>query len=204
LAQPGAVAQINHPYFYWALNIDTLFPVTGASLLEIANQHPEVNNRGDATHVPIEELWDLLLSRGRVLYGTAGDDMHDLRRTPTDQQPRRPGRGWVQVASAQTNEAAICQALKEGNFYTSTGISLASIQVTPGILSLEIRAALDPEQTDTDRYETRFIGSGGKILSVQRTLFPAYGLQGGEGYVRAKVVDTKSAAVAFTQPVFVQ
>lgn len=183
--QEGAISQINHPNYKWALRErDLLEGGSGASLLEVANQHPDVANAGDSRHLSVEALWDRLLSKNLWLYGIASDDMHDLERDPGF-TPRRPGKGWVQVAADELTQAGLCRALNEGKFYSSTGIQLRSIAVTSENLEIEIDAS-------NENFTTEFVDAGpegqGRILARVKGSKAQYALTGIErGYIRAKI-----------------
>ncbi len=195
VAQPGAVAQINHPNYEWALTYDDILAATGVSVMEVANQHPAVANGGDARHPSVEKLWDRLLTAGKRIYGVASDDMHDLVRDPGF-APRRPGKGWVQVASDTFTDEGICAAIAAGRFYASTGVELSEIRVAGGAMELRIRAPEGELVTD-------FLGTDGKVLASVPGLSPRYELRAeDQGYVRA-LVRGPGGARAWVQPAWV-
>lgn len=197
--QRGAIAQINHPNYEWALNESMLAEgYSGASLLEVYNQHPHVKNEGDKNHPSVEKMWDGLLSRGIRIWAMATDDMHDLVGNPGF-EPRRPGRGWVEVASPQLTPEAICQSLDQGRFYSSTGVALARIQVFDSEIYIEI---IQRTGELASYYKTEFIGQNGELLSTQRGQSAHYILKGFEKYVRARITSPAGNEYAWTQPVF--
>jgi len=197
LAQPGAVAQLNHPNFGWALREGDVVRAKGAALLEVWNQHPHVQSGGDATRPSVETMWDRLLSAGHVFHGVASDDVHDLHRTREElgYEPRPGGKGWVQVASAELTAPAICDALERGDFYSSTGVRLARVRVTSSEYSVE--AAVESPVA------IEFIGSGGRLLARSTGRSATYRPLGGEGYVRARITGAGGTR-AWTQPVFLR
>jgi hypothetical protein len=192
-AQPGALAQINHPNFEWALRYEDILGVKGASLLEIANQHPHVNNPGNGRRPSVEVLWDKLLTAGQLLYGVADDDVHDLKADSSHNPPRRPFKGWVQVAADELSDTAICQALEEGRFYSSTGVELEAIEVAGGAMTIAARG---------EGLVTEFIADGGRVAATVKGRAASYLLKGDESYVRARVRDPKTGAQAWVQPVY--
>lgn len=192
--QPGAIAQINHPNYTWALTADVMAQYGArASLIEIANQHPLVRNAGDADHPSVESKWDDLLSQGVRVYGVASDDVHSLK---DPQDGRGAGKGWVQVAAPILTQASLCKALKAGAFYSSTGVTLSRIQVQGGAYLVEAGGSFD--------HVIEFIGKSGKVLQSQHASLAQYTLAGDEGYVRARVTRTSDGAKAWTQPVWVK
>src|SRR5437763_739745 len=67
---------INHPNFGWAMTADDLSRVENDRLLEVYNGHPLVNNLGGGGSPGVEQIWDTLLTGGKVIYGIAVDDAH--------------------------------------------------------------------------------------------------------------------------------
>jgi hypothetical protein len=189
----GGVIQVNHPNFGWALTLEDLASAKGAHLIEIFNGHPQVNNLGGGGRPSVETMWDGLLSDGLTLFGVASDDTHELKR-PWVKASARPGQGWVMVRAARLTVDAILGALSKGDFYASTGVELSAIQAGPASLTVTIK-----EQSST-KYTIVFIGKGGRVLREATSSPATYDIAGGEGYVRAKVIDS-NGLVAWTQPV---
>ena len=189
----AALAQINHPNLDYALDAEHILEARGADLIEIANQYPTAGNAGDQTHLSVEETWDRVLTNGMKIYGTASDDTHDV--APGSYTP--PGRGWVQVAADEASPSAICDALRKGRFYASTGVELDRITVAGRRMRLQIRPAAG---TPVDAYETTFSGAEGRVLARVSGISASYTLGGGERYVRATIEGP--AGVAWVQPVF--
>ncbi len=194
-SHPGAIAQINHPNYQWALTYDDLKDIKGAALLEIANQHQIAHNAGDARHPSVEKLWDRLLSEGKQLYGVASDDMHALN-AGHGEKWAHPGHGWVQVAATRLTPDGIRDGLAAGRFYASTGVKLSDVKVAGATMSLVIDSGKKPPRG----FVTEFIGRDGKVLSRQTSGRPSYTLKGGEGYVRARVRGP-DGKFAWVQPV---
>ena len=191
----GGVPHINHPNFGWAITTDDLAQVERTRLFEIYNGHPQVNNAGGGGVPGLEEIWDRLLTGGRLLYGIAVDDAHHFKR-PGDPAASGPGRGWVYVRAASLEPKAIVEALDRGDFYASTGVELSEYAASPQEIALKIRV------TPSSRYRVQFIGRGGRVLSEQTTDSARYVVKGDEGYVRARILESNGLA-AWTQPVMV-
>jgi hypothetical protein len=192
----GGAPHINHPNFGWALDKETLLQVKNNSLLEIYNGHPQVHNQGGSGHASVEEVWDYLLTAGMRFYGIAVDDAHHFR---GEFGPTRanPGRGWIVVGAAGLDAGEIMRNIEAGSFYSSTGVELDRVQVTPRRLTITIK------QKSNFGYRTEFIGANGKTLLRSEENPAVYDLVGGEKYVRAKVTDS-GGAIAWVQPVFVE
>jgi hypothetical protein len=205
VAPTGALAQVNHPNFHWQLPAETIAATQGAQLIEIANMHPQVNTFGAGPSRPgAEATWDELLSRGAKVWGVASDDMHQLEMgsssvTGTAGEGALPGRGWVMVHASALTPQAILGALKEGAFYSSTGVTLSDHVVT----DKEIRLAIKAETAFQTEYRVQFIGAGGKVLQNTVGAAATYRVTGEEPYVRAVVTDSNGLR-AWTQPVFIR
>lgn len=189
------VPHINHPNFRWAIGPEILARVRDNRLLEIFNGHPLVHNEGGGGAPGLEEVWDMLLTGGMRIFGIAVDDAHHFTGEFAPDRAN-PGRGWISVRSTSLDAQSIMTSLEAGRFYASTGVELEDVVISPRSIEVRIR-----ERGDY-RYTTRFIGSGGRVLSESTDNPATHALGGGEEYVRAKVIDS-AGAVAWVQPVFV-
>jgi hypothetical protein len=194
--QAGAVAVVNHPNRKWSISAEDLRALRGVRLFEVLNLHRESNNFSAGGRMGGEELWDRLLSEGMLLYGVAADDTHDFQ---GEFMPGRahPGKGWVVVRVAELTPAAVCAALEKGDFYASTGVELADVQITDKEYRLTVKPYYDTA------YTTRFIGRNGTVLKEEFGLEAAYAFTGDEQYVRARVISS-GGELALCQPVFVK
>jgi hypothetical protein len=199
-AQLGGLAQINHPNYHYGAGADLLVALSrqGARFVEIANLAVDSNNEGDAAHPSTEALWDAALTQGATLLGVASDDAHhydDAVEVAARGEVAHTGdRGFVMVRATR-DAAAIRAALARGDFYSSSGVRLAALEVTPAALALAVAPATPGP------CEISFIGRGGATLATERgpaARFPLPGAAG--GYVRAVVTDAAGAR-AWTQPV---
>ena len=187
------VPSINHPNFGWAISPDELGQVQRTKLFEVFNGHPTVNNLGGGGVPGLEETWDRILSSGKMLYGVAVDDAHYFKR-PEDPTAPRPGKGWVYVRSARLEGRALVEALERGDFYSSTGVQMQTVDASASALSLAVKTE------GTSKYRIQFIGRQGRVLSEATTPTATYTFKGDEGYVRAKVLESNGKA-AWIQPV---
>lgn len=227
------VAVLNHPNFLWSQTAEDLLAVEGLRFFEVYNGHPLVNVPGDALHAGNERMWDIVLAHrlargGAPLYGVATDDAHDYH--PPAPERRYAGRGWVQVRATRLTPDSLMAAMQRGDFYASTGVTLADVRREGARLSLAIRA--EPGVT----YATEFVGTRrgfdgtsvavhdsagraltrrygpevGAVLATVPGTTPSYTMRGDELYVRARVVSSRAKAdpsypgeveAAWTQPV---
>jgi len=194
IRKADGVPHINHPNFHWAFGTNELKAVKNYRLLEIYNGHPTVNNLGGGGLPGLEAMWDDILSAGMVVYGIAVDDAHNFK-TPGDKTKSTPGHGWVMVRAEKLGAAEILQALEQGEFYASTGVTLREYSADKKHINIQIA-----EET-TSKYIVQFIGQWGKVLKEATTNPAIYTFKGDEMYVRAKIIESNGKA-AWTQPVF--
>jgi len=207
---------INHPNFGWALVVEDIMFLQGEQFFEVYNGHPAVHNEGDSLRPGTERMWDIILAerltRGEpVLYGMAVDDAHAYHERSTSVP--NTGRGWVMVRADTLSPEALIDAMETGDFYGSSGVTLADVRYDGSTLHLEI----EPEEGLT--YVTQFIGTRrgyeaageplalseagaatvtrrysddiGVVLAEVAGPSPSYRLSGDEIYVRARVVSSR-------------
>ncbi len=214
-------AHVNHPNFYYAITAEDLIALehaAGDGFVEMYNGHSGVRNYGDDHHPPMERMWDIVLTKRlaerktTVLFGIATDDAHEY--TAWGLREVNPGRGWVMVRSARLTPDSITRAMKQGDFYNSTGVTLKTLQMSDGAIELEVL----PEQ-GVD-YTIEFIGTKrdtsldsqekvnvpadapgratqvydaniGVTLASSKGTKARYVAKGDEIYVRARIVSSK-------------
>lgn len=191
IRRAGGVPYIAHPNYGFAVTADDLKGVTGATLFEVYNAHPVVNNAGDETHPSVEAMWDEVLSGGKLLYGLAADDEHTLYKAGG----ALPGQAWVMVRAASLDADAITQAIERGDFYASNGVTLRDYQVSANGVAVTVDEALSGPTT------IDFIGKNGRLLRRSTNSPAVYNFTGDEMYVRVKITNAAGKS-AWTQPVY--
>ena len=194
IRRANGIPHINHPNFGWAITADELKGLRNDKLFEIYNGHPQVNNAGGGGVPGMEEVWDRILSSGKLIYGLADDDAHVFKQ-PGNPNVAGPGRGWVFVHADRLAARPIVEALERGDFYASTGVELLDYQVTPSAITIAVKMEL------FSKYRVQFIGRNGRVLSEAISSPAVYEFKGDELYVRAKVLDS-NGRLAWTQPVW--
>lgn len=189
----NGVPHLNHPNFGWSVTAADIQRVKNDRLFEIFNGHPMVNNVGGGGMPGLEEMWDIILSSGKLLYGLATDDAHDFKRAG-DPSASGPGRGWVVVRAPRLGAREMVDALERGDFYASTGVELIDVQRSTARVEIRIK----PDSWS--RYTTRFIGRDGRVLAETGENPATYAIKGDEGYVRAVVLESNGKK-AWVQPV---
>ncbi|MBK7405399.1 MAG: hypothetical protein IPJ41_12390 [Phycisphaerales bacterium] len=213
------LTHLNHPNFGYGVTAEDIAPVLEERFFEVFNGHTGVHNSGDDNHVSTDRIWDIINTiritqlDAPPIMALATDDSHYYH---GHSNVSIPGRGWVMVHARHLTPESILLAMKAGDFYASTGVSLddVSFDATSRTLTLSIL----PEPGE--HYVTRFIGTrrgvdltstpvtdpNGTPLVTTRTYSPhigevlaevsgptaAYAFQGDELYVRA-VIESDAA-----------
>ena len=193
IKKAGGLPHVNHPNYVWAISGGDLQQIERLRLFEIFNGHHLVNNLGGGGVPGMEEVWDRLLSNGRMLYGIADDDAHTFK-DPGNPDVPGPGRGWVYVRAERLAARPILDALERGDFYASTGVELSDYQVTDKSITIAIK------EKESSKYRVQFIGKNGRVLKEAASSPASYAFAGGEGYVRAKILES-NGRLAWTQPI---
>ena len=194
ITQAGGIASLNHPNGGWAYDHNDINQIEGATLLEVYNGWPGSNTEGGPGKFSGEEIWDKVLSSGKIIFGIAVDDAHhysDFNHTMAN-----PGRGWIVVDAAKLTAKSILDSLIAGQFYFSTGIDLKEMHMGDDSIELSISQHRDYI------YNTKFIGIDGVVLQEVLGLQPKYQIRGDETYVRAKVTSSMGTRM-WTQPVYI-
>jgi hypothetical protein len=203
---------VNHPNFGWGVTAEDMAPLRGEQFFEVFNGHRGVRNHGDETHISVERIWDVVLTKRLgelnlpVMYAMATDDAHDHVEFPAT---ANPGRGWVMVQAARLTPEDLIAAMEKGRFYPSTGVTLKSVTFKNNTLGIEIDGK--PGVT----YKTQFIGTPrdydrkvatrpagdhvvcdyspavGKVLAEATGTKVSYKLTGNELYVRATITSSE-------------
>ena len=78
------------------------------------------------------DRWDQLLGQGRRVWGFAHDDGHDIC---------DDANAWNVVQCADRNPGEIVQALRNGRFYASTGVTIDAVRVYGSTICVQTRDA---------------------------------------------------------------
>lgn len=178
----GGFAILNHPNWQRHYNHfpqELMERLAGYAGIEIYNG---VIERLEGSALATDR-WDRLLADGRRVWGYAHDDSHAFRDV---------ARGWNVVQAADRSVGALCDALREGRFYASTGVEITRIAVDGQTISL---AASNAQRI-------RFLGARGVEFHYADAGEARYQVTGREGgYVRVECYG-EGARMAWTQPFF--
>lgn len=127
----GGLAVMNHPNWEWHfshyLHIQ-MEDLRHAAGLEIYNG---VIERLEGSALATDR-WDRLLSIGRNLWGFANDDAHELRDV---------GVAWNVVQARSRARDDILLALRNGQFYASTGVQVNAVMVDGRTITIQTENA---------------------------------------------------------------
>lgn len=208
------LGHLNHPNFGYGVTAEDIVPVLEERFFEVFNGHTGVNNAGDETHASTDRVWDIV-STLRIaelgappIYGIATDDSHSYH---GHSSVSIPGRGWVMVRATHLTPESIIRAMKAGDFYASTGVTLEGVAFDEASRTLTVRIAAAEGESYTTRFvgtrrgaplagepirgddggplpvTRRYSGEIGEVLAEVRGPVATYALAGDELYVRAVV-----------------
>ena len=114
--EAGAFVTIAHPEWY-SLTFDECISLSHAHGIEIYNHSCHIEaQRGFGTAAA-----DYLLQENNRIFLTATDDSHF--------KMQDSGGGWVMVAADKLSESSILNALKNGQYYSSTGVEIFEFEI---------------------------------------------------------------------------
>lgn len=219
------LVHLNHPNFGYAITPEQLAEVVSERFFEVYNGHRAVNHLGDKKHPGMERMWDiantLRLDKYHTppLMGVATDDSHDYHGGDNS-----PGRGWIMVRARHLTPESLILAMKRGDFYASTGVTLREVEFDEETRMLRVEI----EAEEGISYETRFIGTRkptgerpgadvqvapdaiGVVFHTTSETVATYQQKADELYIRAHVVSSRrhpnsshadQKQSAWTQPV---
>ena len=217
----GGEPILNHPNFRNGATDQDMLHVQGLHLFELFNGHPHVHSHGTEKHPSTEDMWDNMLTEGKLIYGVSSDDAHHFQTLKPNLS--NPGRGWVMVKADELTPDAITHALRHGDFYASNGVFLKTCE--PGAKTY--RVEIDTQATEaelagnpllrgkavnqgTEGYRIEFIGPEGKVLTTIQGTGAIVAIDPDLAYVRAKTTYTRKHPnakgfeeyYAWGQPVF--
>lgn len=137
IRRAGGLPIAAHPNLTYALTAQDLLSsdrTSGPRFFEVWNTEPGMNNLGGGGKPSTEQIWDEVLSTGRLMFGTAVDDSHhfyDFVGSRASGAPlSNPGKAWIEVRARELSVPALLDALNRGDFYASTGVALTSYEVS--------------------------------------------------------------------------
>ena len=211
-----SLVHLNHPNFHYAITAEQLMQVIGENFFEVYNGHPTVNDSGDDTHPSTSRMWDIVNTWRLakldlpLMYGLATDDGHAYHRTKPG-EGAQPGRGWVMVLAKTLTPDALVTALEAGQFYSSSGVTLDSVDISDKSMAITLADDTDyridfigtrkdfddttsPASDDkqkSDKLTLRYSNDVGTVLQSTTGSSAVYQFTGDELYVRAVVTSSR-------------
>jgi hypothetical protein len=220
------LVHVNHPNYKWGVTAEDLAAVVRENFFEVWNGVEGDNDPGDADHPSTDEIWDiantlrLAGAKAPPLYAVATDDAHDYQ---GNKRRALPGRAWIMVRARHLTPDTLIRAMRAGDFYASSGVTLEDVRFDTG--SRRLALAIQPHGTET--FVTKFVGtrrgvslagrprldpqgrtlettldyrsgSGpqiGEVFAEVPGLAPSYTLRGDELYVRAIVTASGAPSI---------
>ena len=150
----AAMVSFNHPNYEWNATAEDLAAAEALRFFEIHTALDCTRCYGDEKRAGAERIWDIalalrLLRHGkRPIFGLATDDCHFYRSADGG-----PCRAWVMVRAPELTPDALVCSMSNGDFYSSTGVSLTRLEAGPSGIHLKVEEAADVS------YTTHFIGT---------------------------------------------
>lgn len=181
MSMKDALVILNHPN--WQLRPhyrrEEMLAATPYDGIEIYNG---VIERLDGYSIATDK-WDFLLAKGRRVLGFASDDSHAYGDI---------GLASIHVRSKSRNGGDIMSAIKSGNFYCSSGVTIHDISMANGVIELSSPDAQEIQvRADGGTLIKRVMGNNIKVNMADYNV----------GYLRFALYGTGSA-MAWTQPFF--
>ncbi|HYG20034.1 MAG TPA: histidinol-phosphatase [Ohtaekwangia sp.] len=206
------IMHLNHPNFHFAVSTQDIIDLKGERFFEVYNGHPQVFNYGDSSHPGTEAMWDMInvaySTKGQpLLYGLATDDSHNYHQYGAAYS--NAGRGWVMVKAAALTPEALIEALESGQFYASTGVTLADLEVSNSIITVKVKADRDVT------YTIEFVGvmegeTETRVFKSATGTVSSFNVTASHRFVRCRITSDKvkenpfhvgDYEMAWTQPV---
>ncbi len=211
------IVHLNHPNFGFGITAEDLMRVRGENFFEVYNGHPSVLNEGDAAHASAERIWDIVLTWRidrlglPLMYGLASDDGHNYHAIPS--RGSDPGRGWLMVLADDLSAPTLIDALENGRFYATTGVTLREVRSSARKLTVATEPVAGETMTieffgtrkgfDSSREPVidgrgrpvrttkKYSSDVGCLLKSATAAEATYEFQGDELYVRARVTSSR-------------
>lgn len=189
----GSVVQLNHPALLLT-DPSAAAMLPDNSLIEVFNNSVATSPIASLAQPLFERTWDAALTAGRRVWCAASDDVHNY----ADAGPGEidtAGGGWLMVRVAELTPEEVLRAIRAGDFYSSSGVTLRSLTREGTTLALEV----EPKEGVT--YQTVFLGAKGEKLATVEGTSASLVLPAGQAYLRARV-EASDGSRAWTQPVW--
>ncbi len=213
------VPHLNHPNLGdKGISAEDLAALVQDEFFEVFNGVEGDGDLGSDRRHSLETLWDitstLRLSQFNAapMFGLATDDTHEYH----GRKRLSPGRGWVMLRAKHLTPESVVNAMKQGDFYASSGVELESVEFDADTRQISIEIKPD----GSAKFTTQFIGTPsdfdqttqprlddqgnpingtldysddvGKVFATEEGHSVSYQLTGDELYVRAVITSNRA------------
>jgi len=224
------IFMLNHPdWVYFDIQPEILLALPQITFYELCNSDGGAMFKPHAQWYNRDKFFDIVNAFRaedgvQPLYGLGTDDAHSYR---NPQGSSAPGHAWIMVRSDALNAAALIHAMERGDFYVSTGVTLADMRFMRNQLDVRVapesgvaytieffttKKGFDRSTTLFDdpardkkpaRIGKRYSDSIGCVVKTIKGTDATYTLDADDLYVRARITSTKRPAVrASNEPEF--
>ena len=187
-AETGAVLFLAHTY--WSgMTAAEIMPLDKLTGLEVFNTSSETDHGKGLAAIH----WDDVLARGKRWWGYAVDDTHWLSQ---DGWYYDTFGGWINVKAEALAEDRILTAIRQGQFYSSSGPEIHDFRVENGIAHVRCSPVRTINLAGHTQWGTQRRTQPGELVTEAE-----YRLTGRERYLRATCIDGEGRA-AWTNPIF--
>jgi len=139
-AGADVIASFNHPNYAWNASAQQLADMESLEFVEIYTALRICKTYGDDEHLAADRLWDQTMAkRGRIIFGQAADDCHRyVRGIDKGDEGAQPCRAWIMVRAHELTSSAIVGAMRRGDFYSTSGITLNDVSVSDNTLRVAV------------------------------------------------------------------
>ncbi|NSW89278.1 MAG: hypothetical protein HPY74_01120 [Firmicutes bacterium] len=196
LNSENAIIIMAHPHWqredYWPEGyLEELYGYTGVEILNSSIIFDKAHIDGEYDYWDIAvDVWDKLLSSGKVVWGFGNDDFHHRKEF---------NKSYNIVKAERLSRESIVESVKRGSFVVSTGACIEDIFVDDNEINILLKSSIQ------ERKIYSAIGKNGRLLKKAFTTENrfSYRPDGTESYVRLHVL-FESGKALFTQPFFIR
>jgi hypothetical protein len=187
-AQAEPVIILAHPYWSGMTSAE-MMALDELAGLEIHNTSARTDlGKGLST-----VHWDQVLARGKRWWGYAVDDVHWMRRHG---QYGEAFGGWVWVKTDALEEGPVLEALRQGQFYASSGPRIDAFSVENGVAGVQCSEVVTINFVGRTQWGSQHEAAPGCAITGAE-----HHLSGNERYLRVECIDAQGHG-AWTNPIF--
>jgi len=184
----GGISILCHPYWS-ALTCSELLNLKNYLGIEVYNNTCEKTKGKGYSSIH----WDGILQKGRKVYGFAVDDAHHCFGEHTEDDILG---SFIMVKSKSLEIEDICDSIKKGAFYSSTGVLIRELKIEGDKIMVKFSPSVNVDFIGYGSSGERFSGKGNEIEYAE------YRIKGNEKYLRIEITDRNNKK-AWTNPLII-